>query len=106
MSKADLAMSKFGSSNFKYAIMSGANLEDIMASGSDFSGASFINTYMPGANLTSTDLTGANFSGANLSYANLIGATVDLTALQAAKTLSCAYMPDGTQHPSDTGGKC
>lgn len=39
----------------------------------------------------------ANFTGADLTHADLVGAIVDENALNAAKTLNCAYMPDGSQ---------
>lgn len=106
LSEASLSSSNFGASSFKSAILSGAYLTSTNASGSDFTGANLTNTHLNKADLTTTNLTKVNFTGADLSYANLVGATVDLNALQAAKTLSCAYMPDGSQHPSDSGLPC
>lgn len=102
---ADLT-GNFGSSNFTNAIMGGVEMGGVNASGSNFGGANLTQSSLRSADFSRCTFTDANLTGADLGYANLVGAIITTEQLNSAKSLSCAWMPDGSRHPSDSGQPC
>jgi uncharacterized protein YjbI with pentapeptide repeats len=104
--KANITRSTFYTSNFSGAQMMYANLYNLKASGSNFNSTNLTGANLSSANLSSCDFSGAILSQADLSNADLARANISVHQLASAKSLSCAIMPDGTRHLSDTGSRC
>jgi len=104
--KIALNYAAFNSANFSHAQIMYANLRDLQASGSNFSSADLTGSDLSYANLSSANLIEASFTNANLANADLARAFVTEKQLAAAKSLSCAIMPDGTRHAADDGRSC
>lgn len=109
---ADLSGANLMESSLRQANLSGANLSGTIfiradLRRADLSGVDLKNAWMIGAQLNTTNLRGADLSGANLSETTMYGdvSGADLTradvvagALEAAKSLTGATMPDGSKH--------
>ncbi|OGT37891.1 MAG: hypothetical protein A3F12_07125 [Gammaproteobacteria bacterium RIFCSPHIGHO2_12_FULL_38_14] len=104
--KVSMEYGHFYTSNFSYAQMMFATLDN-----AKFSGSKFVFTDLTGAdfhyaNLSSCDFTGANLAGANLDYADLVRARISDEQLAQAISLNCTLLPDGRQHPRNDGKPC
>ncbi|MFZ2314537.1 MAG: pentapeptide repeat-containing protein [Gammaproteobacteria bacterium] len=78
----------------------------IQASGSNFSGADLTGASLINSNFTSSNFKGAKLTGADLTDTNLASTNLTPEQLASAESLSCAILPDGSQHAPDSGRAC
>ena len=99
LSKADLR-----GADLKGATLSEANLRSADLRGADLEEGDLRDALLgkaedlEGADLKGADLRGANLKGTDLSGANLEGALLDDGQLDECRSLTCATMPDGSEH--------
>lgn len=105
LTKSTLGTS-FANSDFSHANMVDTYASNTMFSGSNFTDANLEHSSLSHSNCSRVNFTGANLSDVDFSYANLIQATVTSEQLSTVKSLSCAIMPNGTQHAPDPGRTC
>lgn len=104
--KASLSNTEFYTSKFNGAELMYASFNYTRASGSQFVSANLTGATLVGTNLSSTDFQGAVVTDANFENAILARSNITKEQLASAKSLSCAIMPDGTRHESDSGSPC
>jgi len=73
-------------SDLKKAKFVGANLQEAQFVGVNLEGADFSESNLQHANLSNTNLNGVSFKDANLAFAKLIGSSLDVEALELAKS--------------------
>lgn len=104
--KSEFDNAAFNSFNFNNTQLMYANLSWVQASGSQFKNADLTGADMSYGNFSSSDFSGANMKGADLRKSDLVRAIISNEQLQSVKSLSCAILPDGTQHVPDSGTTC
>lgn len=103
-----LSKAYLGETNLSGANLSGTDLSDSDLFGANLSGADLTRANLSGAKLTGANLSGCHLDGADLSKADLSGVNLKInvapgtkiskTALEKARSLEGAILPDGTKH--------